>query len=104
MSDNQVSAVQPAPTVEFSFKQSAEPVKLQIDLDALTWKDNMRFASIQEKIDSGEMTQEDGLEAMAELLSKLVGQDIRTMPMRVVTAILEQFRKMAGIQAEDTKN
>lgn len=90
--------------VTFSFKKRVEPIHIELDVDALTWDDNIKFALIQEKIERGEVTQEQGLEALADLLSKLAGTDIRKLPLSVVTALLGEFSKLAGARDEEAKN
>lgn len=98
-----MAATQETPAATFSFKKRA-PVHVELDLDALTWEDSIEFAKVQDKIERGELTQEQGLNAVSDLLSKLVGQDVRKLPAAVVGSILVEFRKLSGVQAEDTKN
>lgn len=80
------------------------PIEIELDMDALTWEDNMKFLALQEKLEKGEMDEVAGLEAVSDILSKLAGQDVRKMPVAVVMDLLAQFQSLMGAQADDVKN
>lgn len=89
--------------VTFSFKKR-EPIHIELDLNAITWEDNLRFSRVQTEIEAGRMTEEEGARAMTELLSKLAGQDVSKLPSVVVTQLLVQFKKMSEVRDEEAKN
>lgn len=100
----QLEDVRDRPVATFSFKKRVEPIHIELDVDALTWADNMKFAQIQGKLERGEITEEESMEALADLLSKLAGQDIRKLPLVIVGELLTEFRKLASVQDEQAKN
>lgn len=86
-------ALQPA--VVLKWKQ-VEPVEIEIDPNALTW-DDFRFINNEAK----GLTEEEQMERVNEILSRLTGQDVRTLPARVVTGILAQMKELVNIQNKD---
>lgn len=92
------------PEIKFIFKQVEKPIEIELDLDALTWEDNLKFGQIQAKNDSGEMTDEEAFAALNELLTKITGRDVAKMPSRHVSAIITQIATMTNGEAEERKN
>lgn len=90
-------------SVTFSFKK-AEPIHLELDLNAITWEDNLKFANVQERMDKGELTEVQGMGELNQLLSRLVGRDVSKLPSVVVTQLLVQFKKMSEVRDEEAKN
>ena len=84
------------PAVVVSFV-TAPPVAVEINWDLLTWDDLVNLQSLADKED---MTQRQQMDAMADLLGKVTGKDIHTLPYRVGVALLDELRKLASGQAE----
>lgn len=111
----QARAIDPAPApagvptapdmgaVVVRFKKHA-PVEIEIDADAMTWDDSLRFQLLRDQNADGKVSDEQLMEFINELLGRLTGQDVTKLPARVVNALLGELSKLAGGQAEDTKN
>jgi len=82
----------------FTFK------KREADLDAVTWEDNLRFTEVQSKVEKGEISDKEMLESLTDLLSKIAQTDVRKLPSRVVSEILQEFQKLAEVRTEEQKN
>jgi len=93
----------PDPEVTITYKKS-KPVNFEIDLDALTWEDTLLFGEIESKTSSGEMTEKEGFEALSDLISKIVGQDVRSLPSRHVGAIIAEISNLSSSEPEKRKN
>lgn len=106
---DQARAIDPAPAapdmgaVIVRFKKHA-PVEIEIDADVMTWDDSLKFQMLRDKNTAGEVSDEVLMEFINELLGRLTGQDVVKLPARVVNALLGELSKLAGGQAEDTKN
>lgn len=90
------------PTVIVTFKASA-PVKFEIDPDKLLWEDMMALSEIQARAAKDELTEAQMMGEMADLLSRLTGQDMRKQPARVVNALFAEFQRIAGGGADAEK-
>lgn len=83
------------------WKQSS-PVEIELDSDALTWEDVLYFNSLKTKNEAGELSDDEMLNELTEVLTKLVGQDVRKLPARAVRLVLEAMNDITG--GEQTKN
>jgi hypothetical protein len=93
-------AVEVEKIVSVTFKKS-KVAKFEIDSDALTWEDLMELTEIQEKGDKGELSQRESMEAVADLLTRLTGVEMRKQPARVIGALLQELNTLAaGLQTE----
>jgi len=88
----------------FTFKKREAPMALELDLDAVTWEDNLRFTEVQSKVEKGEISDKEMLESLTDLLSKIAQTDVRKLPSRVVSEILQEFQKLAEVRTEEQKN
>lgn len=74
------------------------PIDITLDIDALSFGDALRLMKLQ-----GNANDENALLEMMDIISKLIGQDARLLPLRHVQAIMEAV--MEAIKAgNDEKN
>lgn len=85
-----------------TFKKSA-PIAFEIDPDQLLWEDMMALSDIQARAARGELTEAQMMGEMADLLTRLTGQDMRKQPARVVNALFAEFQRIAGGGADAEK-
>lgn len=74
-----------------------KPLAVELDLDALSFGDALRLMQLQDNSNS-----EEALLEMMDIISKLIGQDARELPLRHVQAIMEAVMEAikAGSGAE----
>jgi len=88
-----------SPAVIVSFK-TRQPVAIEIDPDLLTWQDLTELTELQARGEKGDLSSREQMDALADLLSKVTGQDMQKQPARVVSALVAELGKLAGGQAE----
>lgn len=101
--DEGMANMPPPSAVVFTFKKR-EPIQIELDMDALTWEDNIHFSEVQDKADRGEISQSEAIKALTAMLSKLSGQDVGKLPMGVVSGMLVEFKRLAEARTEELKN
>lgn len=79
------------------------PVEIELNPDALTWDHLMQFTDIESKAKTGELSERETLEAMAEILTAITGMDIRKTSARVVNELLKQLKALSSVD-DDIKN
>lgn len=92
-----------AGSVVVKFK-TAKTYQIELDPDQLTWEDLTSLSEIQDKEARGELSARESMDAVADLLTRLTGQDVKSLPARVVAALLEELQRLGGGLQADTKN
>lgn len=62
--------------------------RIDLDMDALTWKDAKQLRKYQAAITDGTMSEDEAVVLMDGLIEKVAGQHPDTMPMEVVNKIV----------------
>lgn len=62
--------------------------RVELNMDALTWKDAKELRKYQAAISSGGMTEDEAISLMDGIIEKVAGQHPDTMPMEVVNKIV----------------
>lgn len=62
--------------------------RIDLDMDALTWKDAKMLRKYQTSIAEGTMTEDEAVKLMDDIIEKVAGQHPDTMPMEVVNRIV----------------
>jgi hypothetical protein len=76
-----------------------KPIEIAIDLDALSFGDALQLMKLQNNAND-----ENALLAMMDIISKLIGQDARQLPLRHVQAIMESVMDAIKAGGNDEKN
>lgn len=85
-------------------KRDRSPVEVDFDPDLLTWEDQMQVMKLQERVEKGEITTGEMLEAATDLLCKVTGQDVRKLPGYVVKELMSELGSFSGEQSDAQKN
>lgn len=76
-----------------------KPIDIEIDIDALSFSDALTLMKLQENAND-----ENALLSMMDIISKLIGQDARTLPLRHVQAIIESVMEAIKAGNDTEKN
>lgn len=96
----------PAPPVPaagdviFVMKERKEPITIELDVDKLTWGDNLEFS----RLANADEDDEEAFELLTKFISKIAGQDVSLLPSPVVIQIIEQIGRLAAGDTEERKN
>jgi hypothetical protein len=75
------------------------PLDVEIDLDALSFSDAIALTKLQDAAND-----ENALLSMMDIISKLIGQDAKTLPLRHVQAIVEAVMDAIKVGNDTEKN
>lgn len=72
--------------IQISIKRSQH--RIELDMDALTWKDAKELRKYQAAIAAQTMTEDEAISLMDGIIEKVAGRHPDTMPMEVVNKIV----------------
>lgn len=91
-----------APKFAIKWKVRPEPIEIELDRDLFTFEDMLDFTDVKVKVDAGEMSERQMLEALGGVLERVSGQDVRKLPSWIVMEMISALTDMAG--GDDLKN
>lgn len=78
------------------------PVRVEVDMDKLTWADALQMNQYRAKAAAGEMSDDEATALLNQLVEKVTGQNPLTMPSAVVGKIVAAI--FGDDEGEDSKN
>lgn len=84
--------------------KDAEVLELELDRDAIKFKDVLKLQSVQAKAQAGEITEEEAMDALIALLTQMTGLDIANTSVRIVRALMDEIPKLMDSGQTKIKN
>lgn len=79
------------------------PIRIEIDMDKLTWGDALKMQQYRTKVEAGELSDAEAAALLNELVEKVTGQNPLGLPSAAVSRIVEAMFGEDGGDA-DSKN
>ncbi len=78
---------------EVTVKFIEPPVNIDVDMSKITWRDLIELQKVQRQ--GGD--EEQAIEAVTKIVSRITGQDAWDLPAQVVAKVVEEMMTMAGL-------